>query len=278
VNKKTQQFIAVLKQAIESEQLMLPTLPEVALKIRDVVESDDVSAQQVADVIIQDASLSARLVQVANSPVYHGASKVDDIQTAITRLGLNMVRDMVVRLAMKQMFQATSDALDKHFRRSWNTAVEVAAICRMLASSVAGINPEQALLAGLIHNIGALPILLLAENDDDLFNNEVALGLMMYELQGQVGEMIVRHWQFADSMIEVVMHAHNFHYKHEGPARLVDVVQVALLQGYHVPDYNESNWQNVSAFSRLGMDTEVNIVELEANQEQIEQTRQSLQV
>ncbi len=278
MSKKAEQFLNTLKKAIEDDQLMLPTLPEVALKIRDTVEGDNASAQQVADVVVQDASLSARLIQVANSPIYHGAHKVDNIQSAVTRLGLNMVRDMVIRLAMKQMFQATSDALDKHFRRSWNTAVEVAAISRMLAVGVAGVNPEQALLAGLIHNIGSLPILVLAENDDELFCDEEALGLLINELQSPVGELIVEHWCFADNMIEVVKNVHNFHYTHDGAANLVDIVQVALLQGRYIADYDESNWQDVPAFAQLGMDTEVNVVEMEDNQEQIEQTRQTLQV
>ncbi|HHO59935.1 MAG TPA: HDOD domain-containing protein, partial [Thiotrichales bacterium] len=141
MNEKAQQFLETLKQTLANDELQLPTLPEVALKIRDTVESEDSSAQQVADIMSQDASLCARLVQVANSPMYRGNAKVDDIQTAVARLGMKMVRDLVIRLAMKQMFQATSDALDKHFRRSWNTAVEVAAISRMLAGTVAGVNP-----------------------------------------------------------------------------------------------------------------------------------------
>lgn len=278
MSKKAEQFLDTLKQAVEDDQLMLPTLPEVALKIRETVEGEDASAQQVADVVVQDASLSARLIQVANSPIYHGAHKVDNIQSAVTRLGLNMVRDMVIRLAMKQMFQATSDALDKHFHHSWNTAVEVAAISRMLATGVAGVNPEQALLAGLIHNIGSLPILVLAENDDELFYDEEALGQLIDELQSPVGELIVKHWCFADNMIEVVTNVDNFHYTHDGAANLVDIVQVALLQGRYIADYDENNWQDVPAFAQLGMDTEVNVVEMEENKEQIEQTRQTLQV
>ncbi len=278
MSKKAEQFLDTLKQAVEDDQLILPTLPEVALKIRETVEGEDASAQQVADVVVQDASLSARLIQVANSPIYHGAHKVDNIQSAVTRLGLNMVRDMVIRLAMKQMFQATSDALEKHFRNSWNTAVEVAAISRMLATGVAGVNPEQALLAGLIHNIGSLPILVLAENDDELFCDEEALGQLIDELQSPVGELIVKHWCFADNMIEVVTNVDNFHYSHDGAANLVDIVQVALLQGRYISDYDENNWQDVPAFAQLGMDTEVNVVEMEENQEQIEQTRQTLQV
>jgi len=182
-------------------------------------------------------------------------------------------------LAMKQMFQATSDALDKHFRRVWNTAVEVAAISRMLASAVPGINSEQALLSGLVHNIGALPILVMAENDDELFHDEKKLGELMFALQDRVGEKILESWHFSDEMREVVSCAHKFDYQHDEPARLVDVVQVALIQGnfieqLHLPETLDA----VPAFSHLGMDSEVNVVELEESQIMISDTREALQI
>jgi len=273
---KAEQFFGELKQAVESDQIILPTLPEVALKIRDAVESENTSAQQIADTLTQDASLSARLIQVSNSPLYRSRNPIEDLQMAVTRLGIRMVRDLVISLAMKQIYQATSDVLDEHFRRSWNTAVEVAAICRMLATTVPGINPEQALLAGLIHNIGTLPILVKAEDDNDLFNDSDALGEVINQLQSRVGVLILETWNFGDAMTDVVKHAHNFTYDHEGGADLVDLVQIALLQGGHIEE--DIDWANVPAFNKLGMDTEVNVVEIEENQEIIENTKQSLMV
>ncbi len=276
MSEKTDHFYSELKKAVESDQLVLPTLPEVALKIREAVESENTSAQQIAETLTQDASLSARLIQVSNSPLYRSRTPIEDLQMAVTRLGIHMVRDLVISLAMKQIYQATSDVLDKHFRQSWNTAVEVAAICRMLATTVPGLNPEQALLAGLIHNIGALPILVMAEDDDDLFNDSDALGKVIDELSSRVGALILKTWNFGDSMIEVIKEAHNFSYDHAGTANLVDIVQVALLQGGHEP--KEVDWSNVPAFSKLGMDTDVNVVEIEENKEIIENTKQSLLV
>lgn len=274
MTEKAAQFFNDLKSAVESDQLILPTLPEVALKIREAVESENTSAQQVAEILTQDASLSARLIQVSNSPLYRSRTPIEDLQMAVTRLGIRLVKDLVISLAMKQIYQATSDVLDEHFRKIWNTSVEVAAICRMLASTVPGINPEQALLAGLIHNIGSLPILVMAEDDDDLFNNGDALGKVINELQGRVGVLILETWNFGDAMIEVVKEAHNFSYDHEGGANLVDLVQISLLQGGHIE--TDIDWASVPAFAKLGMDTEVNIVEIEENKEMIESTKQSL--
>lgn len=279
MSAKAEQFFKDLETAVETDQLVLPTLPEVALKIREAVESENSSAQQIAETLTQDASLSARLIQVANSPLYRTRNPVDELQMAVTRLGLRMVRDLIISLAMKQIYQATSDVLDEHFRNAWNSAVEVAAISRMLATTIPGLNPEQALLAGLIHNIGALPILVMAEDDDELFDDSEALNAIIWELQGRVGKLILKTWNFPDPFIEVVAHAYDFKYDHDGGPGYVDIVQTALLQGGHVPhDHEPANWNEVPAFARLGMDTDVNVIEIEENQEIIENTRQTLMI
>lgn len=277
MSAKSETLFDHMREAIDAEKLILPTLPDVALNIRDAVESDNSTARDISDALAKDASLAARLLKVANSPLYRTRNPIEDLQMAVTRLGVTIVRDLVVGLAMKQIFQATSDALDVHSRKIWSTSVDAAAISRMLATLVPGINPEQALLAGLIHNIGALPVLVLAENDDDLFNDEEALARVTYELQGKVGELILSRWNFDNGMIEVVKQCHNFIDRNSDKASIVDLVQVALLQGNHIPDeFTPENWADVSAFSRLGIDNEVNVVDIEENKEMIENTKMTL--
>lgn len=278
MSEKAEQFFAELKKAVETDKLVLPTLPEVALKIRAAVEDENASAQKIADTLTQDASLSARLIQVANSPLYRSRNPIDNLQNAVTRMGIRLVRDLVVSLAMKQIYQATSDVLDDYFRKSWNNSVEVAAICRMLATTVPGLNPEQALLAGLVHNIGSLPILVMAEDDDDLFQDPDALEEIIWELQGKVGALILTNWHFPEAMIEVVRECHNFSYARAGGApAFVDLVQVALLQGNLVPaQHAPADISKVPAFSMMGINPEVNVIAIEANQQIIENTRSTL--
>ena len=278
MNDKAEQFYQDLQQAIASDQIVLPTLPEVALKVRDAVEDENSSANDIAEILTQDASLTTRLIQVANSPLYRGTNPIEHINMAVTRLGVKVVRDLVVRLAMKQIYQATSDVLDEHFRNAWSASVEVAAISRMLAS-MTQVSNEQALLAGLIHNIGALPILVMAEDDDELFNNADALQQVINEIEGRVGKLILESWKFAPELIDVVTQCYQFNRQHDGPADLVDIVQVALLQGgFAEGRAGADDWSKIPAFAKLGMDTEVNVVEIEENKAAIEETKQSLMV
>jgi len=267
-----------LNEAIKNDTLLLPSLPEVALKVRDVAEDENTTTQQVVDILSQDASMSARLLQVVNSPLYPSRVVIDDLHMAVTRMGIRQVRDLVMNLAMKQMYQPTTVVMEHQFRKAWGTSVEVAAICQMMAMTVIkDIRKEKALLAGLIHNIGSLPILLIAENYDDLFNDEVALNSLVLELQGKVGAMILKSWNFSNDLIDVVTQCHNFNYDHEGDANLIDLVQFTLLQGGFVADNQApQDWSLIPAFAKLGVDPEVDVVNIEENQEILQETRQSL--
>ncbi len=274
---KAELFFNKLQEAVENDSLILPSLPEVVSKVRNAVECENSTAETVANALSQDVSLSARLIQVVNSPLYRSLNPIDDLQTAVTRLGVVLVRDLVMNLAIKQMFQATSKVLAKKFRTVWNTSVDVAAICHMMARSMSDISREQALLAGLVHNIGALPILMLAENDDGLFHDDAALNAVVDELQGPVGELILRSWNFSDSLVVMVKHCHDLSYTDNTGAHLLDLVQVALLQGGFITDQQlPEDWSQVSAFSKLGMSSEVDLVLNEGNKECIEDARETL--
>jgi HD-like signal output (HDOD) protein len=277
MNKKSEQFFNKLKKAVEIDQLKLPTLPEIALKIRKAVESESSSAQQIAAILTQDASMTARLLQVANSPIFRARAEIDSLQIAVTRLGTRVVRDLVITLSMKQIFKSKSTLLDKRFREIWETSVEVAVISRMLATQHSHLEPEQALIAGLIHNIGALPILQLAEEDEELSNNEQELNTVLMEIQGLVGEMTLTFWNFPQPLIDVVAKWNAFNRQHNGPADYVDVVQAALLESGKTSLVNApDDWNKIPAFKILGVDPEINIIEQEENRIIFEETTRSL--
>ena len=275
--EKAEHFYQKLCKAVQTDQLKLPSLPEVALRIRQAVEHDEKSAQQIAEILTQDAALAARLLQLANSPLYRAQSKIDNLQMAITRLGTRIVRDLVITLAMRQIFQSSSTALDQQFRELWSTSVEVASICRLLAAGQNSLQPEQALLAGLIHNIGALPILRLAEDDAELIDDPEALEEITLDIQSRVGKVILEFWHFPDCFIDVVNHWDQFDRQHSGTADYTDLVQVAILQSGHTRfAHTPDDWSRVSAFEKLGLDTSINYLELDDNKACIEQTRQTL--
>jgi HD-like signal output (HDOD) protein len=258
-------FLDELTQAIDSNRLTLPTLPEVALKVRSAVEEENSSAKAVADIIANDAALSARLLQVANSPLYRGRVPIDNLQMAVSRLGVRLVRSLVVSLIMQQIFQPTNDLLDKKFRQTWEESVKIAALSRVLANNHDHLDKDQAMLAGLIHNIGALPVLAMAENQDELLQDEGELDRVIDSLSPIIGGRILRSWDFPASLIEVTQHFLDFDYDNPEQVDYAEVVLVSRLEAIANGDRGipMDQWGEIPAFAKVGVETEINIIEVE---------------
>jgi HD-like signal output (HDOD) protein len=279
MSEQAELFFQQLKSAVETDQLKLPTLPDVALSIRKAVDNEHHSAQQIADIISHDPSLAARLLQLANSPLYRCRGEIDNLQTAVTRLGVRIVRDLVTTLALRQMFETDSPVLDQHFRELWTCSVKIAAICRMLASELEHLDTEQALLAGLIHNIGALPIIVLAERDPALIDDRQRLHQLTLQLQNSVGEMILKFWRFPESLIRVVGEFSDVDVS-KREADYVDLVRIALLYNAletsaSEPDQDQRMNQ---ALEHLGIRHDSKLLSMDERRHSIDATVQSLMV
>lgn len=264
-----------IRADIASNRIQLPTLPEVALRVRDAVEQDNTTAATVAGLIASDAALSARLLQVANSPLYRGRQKIDSIQQAVTRLGLKLVRSLVVSLAMKQIFQPTSDALDTQFRRIWDDSLQVAAISRVLANNVSTLENEQALLGGLIHTIGALPVLTKIDEYRGFEAQADEVDRLIDELTPEIGAYILQHWRFAEHLAVIPTAVFDLGYDPGPTPTYADIVLVARVQnliahGRHDPD---TDWSRVPAFTKIGMEPEVVMVDMAGPAEEIAEVR-----
>lgn len=272
-------LIDEIRIEIENKTLRLPTLPEVALEIRDAVENDSADAPTVARMVAKDPALSARLLQVANSPVYRGSSEVDSIQQAITRLGLKMVRSLVVSLAMRQIFQATSDTLDRQFRQLWDDSLQVAAISHMLAAGIPQLEREQAMLGGLVHNIGALPILTKIDEHFGFTAGETVVAHMIAELGPEIGTHILKSWNFSESLAVIPRSCVDPAYDPGPDISYADVVLTARLQNLAAKGRLDqaTDLSQVPAFAKIGIDPEILFIDMEGPAEEIAEVRSLLE-
>ncbi len=264
-------------QAIESDELVLPTLPEIALQVRDIAEDVNSSISDLTSILSRDAALSARMIKVANSPLIRTTMPVSDLTTAVSRLGINLTSNLAMGLAMEQMFQATSDVVDKHMRATWSKSIEIAASSQVLARHFTNLQPDQALLAGLTHQIGKLPILAFAENNESLLNDAFALSKVLSVLHPSLGSYILKKWDFPQSLIGVPKHYLKFDRSND-QVDYADIVQVATLQSYagSKHPYTQLDWSKISSFDRLGLDPSTFISDMENMSEEISETQDAL--
>jgi HD-like signal output (HDOD) protein len=237
------------------------------------MEKEEVTSRQIADIVATDGALAARLLQVANSPLYRGRVPIENIQMAVNRLGNTPVRSLVTSLAMTHMFQATSASLDKHLRTAWEEGVQVAAISRALARQ-AKLDPEQAMLAGLVHNIGSLPVLMMADAYPELMRTDEQLDQLVEHLNPVIGKQILEEWNFPAALISVPENYQNLQYDGGPLADYVDVVLVARLQSLPAGHPSaQTDWSKVPSFSKMGLEPEIEIVDIEGVAEEVKEVQ-----
>ena len=251
-----------LTQAIDNDELVLPTLPEVALKVREAAEDSDISIPQLSKVIGNDAALTARIIKVVNSPLLRTNKEITDLQMAVGRLGINYTCNLATGLAMEQMFQATSDVVDRKMREVWNKSTEIAGICHVLCKHYTRLLPDQATLAGLVHQIGVLPILTYAEEHSELLADSISLNHVIEQIHPMIGDKILRTWDFPE-LIAMVPSQYLDFTRDSAKVDYVDIVQVATLQSYIGSEhpYTKLDWSQIPAFAKLGLDPNQNLNE-----------------
>lgn len=249
-----------LIRAIDNDELVLPTLPEVALKVREAAEDPDVSIPALSKVIGNDAALTARIIKVVNSPLLRTNKEITDLQMAISRLGINYTCNLATGLAMEQMFQATSDVVDRKMREVWNKSTEIAGICHVLCRHYTRLAPDQATLAGLVHQIGVLPILTYAEEHSELLADSISLNHVIERIHPIIGDRILKAWEFPAPIAQIPSQYLDFT-RNSPKVDYVDIVQVATLQSYLGSEhpYTQLDWSQVPAFAKLGLDPQVDM-------------------
>lgn len=257
--------------AIEKDQLVLPTLPEVALQVREAAGDEDIDIQKLSQVIANDAALSARIIKVANSPLLRASREIEDLKMAVGRLGIDYTANLATGLAMEQMFQATSDIIDEKLRDVWARSTEVAGISHVLTRHYTKLKPDQATLAGLVHKIGVLPVLTYAEDNRKLLRDVVLLDQLIEAAYPEIGKKILEAWEFPE-VLRLVPTEHVNFTRVVDSVDYADVVMVANLQSYIGTDHplTQMDWSAISAFDRLGLSSEVNAHDIEDLSEDME--------
>lgn len=265
-------FIATLMDDIAKGRLDLPTLPEVAVKVRKMVDDPNVNADKLSKLVGTDAALSARLLQVANSVFFRSLNSVENVRTAVIRLGSVCVRNVVTSLVMSQIYQAREmAAIKKELHCLWVHGARVAAISHVLAKRFTKLNADEAMLAGLIHDIGTLPILKRALDFPEMMRDHAALERVIARMHCEIGKLILEEWHFPRELLAAAAEHENLERDSGGDADFTDVVIVANLHSYMGQANNKFaniDWNSIPALKKLGLTPEQSIAAMtEAHKE-----------
>jgi len=241
-----------LSLAIERNELKLPAMPAWAAKVQRMLDDFNVSAGQIVSAVSRDPAFVAQLIRMANSATYAGKPRVDNVNSAVSRLGYKMLRNLIVAVSMAELSVLKKPNLRRHLDEFWQHSRDVAATCHVLAKSQKHLNPDQAMLAGLIHDIGRLPLLLYIENKN-LDVDDVVINTLIRKCSARLGERLLQAWEFPPELVEIPM-AHEDIYR-ETASRLAsyaDLVTVANMLTRATAKVVE--WNKLTAVQRIGLD------------------------
>jgi len=148
-----------LAQAIQKDELSLPSLPDIALKIRNEVSRPNVTLEDVVSLLKLDVALTHYIISVVNCPLFRGVNEITELQDAISRLGFQSTQNMVFSYSIKTLFRAKRSPAKLQLDWVWQKTKKIAALSMTLASHCHHLQSDKALLAGLFVNVGSLAII-----------------------------------------------------------------------------------------------------------------------
>lgn len=200
----------ILVEKIKQQSLVLPTLPEIALKVREAADDPEINLGQMSDIIAQDPALSMGMLKVANSAILGRGVKVETVNQAVTRIGLRQIKSIATAMALEQVFVSENEIVTLYLKKSWAKTVDVASVSISLMTFYLKEHKHSSLaldtltLAALIHSIGVLPILTEAEGHPDVFANPTFLQQAIIKLSSKIGAEVTKAWALSDDFTEIV--------------------------------------------------------------------------
>ncbi len=223
----------------------IPTIPEVLVRIWQIVDDPKSSASDLEEVVRLEPPLAAKVLRLANSPYFGGRGRIADVRMAITTLGFETLRNLAVCLSVASGLagrQPTESRLDT--RQLWQHCVATGVVARALAKERGLDRPDEAFTAGLLHDIGKFVIGMGRPDaygevarlvvDEGLDPRAAEVAVLGFD-HAIVGMAFAARWNFPPRLQAVLCHHHD-----TGRDDLDDVFHAVVLANritYALDDY-----------------------------------------
>jgi putative nucleotidyltransferase with HDIG domain len=194
----------------------VPSLPQLYTKLDETINHPRSSIADIAKVLSEDQGLAARILKLANSPLFGYFSRIDTITQAVTIIGIQQVRDLALAISVMGIFKDVPKDLIS-MDRFWRHSIGCALAARTLASSLREANLERFFVAGILHDIGRLVLFMrlpelcretieIASRDQRRMN-EVERELIGFD-HADLGGALLRLWKLPSRVVEPVEYHH----------------------------------------------------------------------
>lgn len=202
---------------IDNGTLQVPTLPEVAERVRLACEDPDNNTDAISQIVASDSAISAKLLAASNSPLYRGASPTRTIQDAIARLGRTTTQQLVYYYATQELFDSHVPLLKKLFHQSWQQSLERAIIAKTLAKYAPGnLNPDTAFLCGLLFRLGDIVAYQYTAEAEEELDEIEKIQQIAEVISAQISHKLIDNWNLPEEVTEALDHGTEWTYRCSG--------------------------------------------------------------
>ena len=260
----------------------LVTLPDVFIRINQLVESPDSTTDQIAQAVSQDPAFTVRLLRVANSPYYGFSSTIDTVSKAVSIIGTSQIRNLALSTAIASSFSGLSNKLVS-LDNFWRHSLYCGLAARKLARLAGKCDAEAVFTAGLLHDIGELVIfnrmpdqaqeslLLVLDSADELALYRAEQQTMGFD-HAQVGGELARQWKLPPLLEDCIAFHHDIESAKRYPREtaLVHIANIlAQMAEVQTLDPNDVAPINPLAWKITGL-SEADVIEATVRETQAE--------
>ena len=232
-------FVSLLALELDNGDISLPSLPDVVMKIRRLLEDENSDFDQISRAVSMDPALVSKLFVYANSAFYNRANiKIEDLDTAISRLGVEVVRNTAMSMAMQQLYTANKHShADKFLRKVWARGMKLSSMAYAVSRLTNTTNDENAFLCGLLNEVGKLYIITKAEDFPELLGSQDSFDAVLEKWNSQIAKSIIESWGFPEEIAASACPDTYLNTDADSPADYVDVVYIAK----YLVDHDQAN-------------------------------------
>ena len=225
------EFVRDLSSELSSSAIELPSFPEVATRVQKVLSEENSSSERVVRVIGAEPMLATRVLTMANSAALNpGGKQVAELRSAVTRLGFDALRAATMSFVMAQLRSAAAyRGVQRYLDALWQQSVLVASLCFVVARRGGKVNPDTAMLTGLVHGVGKLYILTRSTRHPALFADQDMYQHIVNDWHGSIAKVLLESWGMADDIVTAVnSYTDDCRQGRGAVAMLADVLEVAV--------------------------------------------------
>lgn len=221
----------------------LPAMPQILVKLIEHLQADDLGMPELAALISKDAGMTGKLLAVANSSAYHRTTRSANLEQSLVALGTDMIKTLVISDSVFQTFNSFPHSNSIDLRAFWKNSLTAAVLAREAARALDYAHPEEAYLAGLLHNVGRLALLaaapkeygfnFTARDDEDLCAVEQRTLQITHT---EAGAWLIERWQLDSFLADAVLYHHEPSARLESSHPLIRIVRLAHVLSSHADD------------------------------------------